>query len=64
MVAEGVVLREAYIGKTTNEGRNNGGGARELLPERGRSETERDSRTSTYCGTCCDVRRAENESAY
>ena len=42
--AEGVVLREAF--ETTRECRDNGGGARELPPERGRSEAVRDSETS------------------
>ena len=32
-VAEGVVLREACVGKTTSECRDNDGGARELPPE-------------------------------
>ena len=32
-VAEGVVLREACIGETTSECRDNDGGARELPPD-------------------------------
>ena len=32
-VAEGVVIREACVGATTKESRDNGGGARELPPE-------------------------------
>ena len=59
-----LVLCEASVGETTNESRDNSGGAHELPPERGRSETERDCGTSTYYGTYCDLRRAENESAY
>ena len=33
MVAEGVVLREACVGETTNESRNNDGGSRVLHSE-------------------------------
>ena len=60
--AEGVVLRKACVGETTSECCDNDGGARELTC--GRSEMERDCRTSAYCGPYYDVRRAENKSAY
>ena len=37
-VAEGVVLREASIGETTNKSHDNRGGACELPAERGRGD--------------------------
>ena len=39
-------------------------GHKSYLPKRGRSETERDNRTSAYSGTYSDKRRTENEKAY
>ena len=60
-VAEGVVLREACVRETTSECRDKDGIAPKLPPD---TWEERDCGTSAYCGTCYDVMRAENESAY
>ena len=62
-VAEGLALREACAGETTNECHHDGGHG-SCLPTSGRSETERDCGTSAYYWTYFDVRRTENENAY
>ena len=62
---EGVVLRERASGRPPTKAATTAGvRARELPPECGRRETERDCGTGAYSGTYCDVRRAENERAY